>query len=86
MFHEGRAKILSLLGQVVERDSAELGLKNEQCIPVAANHREMVHFKHVDSQKFDPVKIALKEIREGKPLDPTEVRNGTCLMVPAGET
>lgn len=52
--------------QVVEKDSAILGFPTEQCIPISANHREIVHFTNIDSQKFDLVKTALLEAKDGK--------------------
>lgn len=66
--------------QVVERASATLDMVNEQCIPMAANHREMVHFKDVKSQKFEPVKGALQELKDGKPIDPMEWKIGTFFL------
>lgn len=61
--------------QVVERDSAVLGLPSEQIIPIAANHREMVRFTSINSEKFDAVKFALREAKEGRPMDPRSVEN-----------
>ena len=61
---------------MVERDSAVLGLPTEQIIPIAANHREMVRFASINSEKFDPVKFALREVKGGRPMDPRSVRDG----------
>ena len=52
--------------QVVEKDSAILGFPTEQCIPISANHREIVHFTNIESQKFDLVKTALQEAKDGR--------------------
>jgi hypothetical protein len=62
--------------QVVERDSAVLGLPTEQIIPIAANHREMVRFTSINSEKFDSVKFALREAKEGRPMDSRSIKNG----------
>jgi hypothetical protein len=58
--------------QVVERESAVLGIINEQSIPIAADHREMVRFSHIESQKFESVHFALKELIEGSPKEDLE--------------
>lgn len=63
----------------MERDSAVLGLPSEQIIPIAANHREMVRFSNINSEKFDAVKFALREAKEGRPMDPQNVLNGGFL-------
>ncbi|KAJ9635309.1 hypothetical protein H2204_005870 [Knufia peltigerae] len=75
------AIMLPLKGPVVERDSAILGLPTEQTIPVAANHREMVRFANINSEKFDPVKFALKEVKEGRPLDVKTARDALMYLV-----
>ncbi|KIW20491.1 hypothetical protein PV08_01066 [Exophiala spinifera] len=69
------AIMLPLKVPVVERDSAILGLPTEQTIPIAANHREMVRFANINSEKFDPVKFALREVKEGRPLDVRAARD-----------
>ena len=46
-----------------------LGITNEQAIPIAADHREMVRFSDFESQKFESVRFALKELVEGAPMD-----------------
>lgn len=70
------AIMLPLKGPVVERDSAVLGLPTEQIIPIAANHREMVRFASINSEKFDSVKFALREAKEGRPMDARNMENG----------
>lgn len=75
------AIMLPLKGPVVERDSAILGLPTEQTIPVAANHREMVRFANINSEKFDPVKFALKEVKEGRPLDVKTARDALMYLL-----
>ena len=57
--------ILIIFTQVVEKDSAILGFPTEQCIPISANHREIVHFTNIESQKFDLVRTALQELKDG---------------------
>jgi hypothetical protein len=57
----------------VERESAVLGIINEQSIPIAADHREMVRFSHIKSQKFESVHFALKELIEGGPKEDLEL-------------
>jgi hypothetical protein len=63
----------------VERDSAVLGIINEQSIPIAADHRDMVRFSHIESEKFESVRFALKELLEGGPREDWEV--GQCLWL-----
>lgn len=70
--------------QVVEKDSASLGLPNEQRIPIAANHREMVHFTKIDGQDFDIVKSSLHELRDSLKTSLRELELGTLyLRIPA---
>lgn len=72
--------MLPLKGPVVERDSAILGLPTEQIIPIAANHREMVRFTSIQSEKFDPVNYALREAREGRPMDFRGIRDAIAYL------
>ncbi len=76
-----RVSSLIIFVQVVERDSAILGFPTEQCIPISANHREMVHFTNIESQKFDPVKTALQELKDGRAINIRDLRNGTSSSV-----
>ncbi|KAK5329530.1 hypothetical protein LTR93_001117 [Exophiala xenobiotica] len=74
------AIMLPLKGPVVERDSAIMGLPTEQTIPLAANHREMVRFANINSEKFDPVKFALREAKEGRPMDFRSTRDALAYL------
>lgn len=72
----GRYQFWIICIQVVEKDSAILEFSTEQCIPVSANHREIVHFTGIKSQKFDLVKTALQELKNGKVMDIHELGIG----------
>ena len=76
-----RLSILIICIQVVEKDSAILGFPTEQRIPISANHREIVHFTNIESQKFDIVKTALQELRDGGPMNVQDLKTGTSLEV-----
>ena len=65
----------------MERDSAILGLPTEQTIPIAANHRDMVRFVDINSERFDPVKFALREAKEGRPMDTRSIELGEILTL-----
>ena len=72
----GRVSILIIFIQVVEKDSAILGFSTEQCIPISANHREIVHFTDIESQKFDLVTTALRELKDGRARNLLDLRFG----------
>lgn len=74
-----------LKGPVVERDSAELGFSNEQCIPIAANHRELVHFTGVN-EKFDPVRSALTDVRKGSRVDADTLKTAFLYLAGSVDT
>lgn len=51
--------------QVVDRPSAILGLNNEVATPIqGSNHRDICKFSSDGSQKYKPVKNALRDIIE----------------------
>jgi hypothetical protein len=51
--------------QIVDRDSARLGLTNEIAVGVAgANHQTICKFDRAESQKYKPVWIAIKNLAE----------------------
>lgn len=58
--------------QVVEKESAVLGIVNERAIPIAADHRTMVRFARFNSEKFEPVRYALEELLIGAPVEEPE--------------
>lgn len=61
-----------------------LGITNEQAIPIAADHREMVRFSEFESQKFESVRFALKELVEGAPMDPFETSKSLSTVLGRG--
>lgn len=67
--------------QVVEKDSAILGFPTEQCIPISANHREIVHFANFESQKFDLVRAALQELKDGRARNLSDLKWSMSLGV-----
>ena len=73
--------MLIIFIQVVEKDSAILGFPTEQCIPISANHREIVHFTNIESQKFDLVKTALLELRDGRARNLSDLKWSMSLGV-----
>jgi hypothetical protein len=53
------------LNQVVDKDSARLGMINEVAIGIAgSDHRSMCKFGDFDSQKYKPVWNAIEELAE----------------------
>lgn len=61
--------------QVVEKESAVLGITNERAIPIAADHRNMVRFARSNSEKFEPVRYALEELIIGAPVEEPEIES-----------
>jgi hypothetical protein len=56
--------------QIVSRDSARLGLKNELAVGIAdANHITVCKFDHANSQKYRPVWKAIKELADSAVAD-----------------
>ena len=70
-----------MFSQVVEKDSAILGFPTEQRIPISANHREIVHFTSIESQKFDLVKTALQELKDGGAMNLNDLKTSMSLDV-----
>lgn len=53
------------ISQIVDKDSACLGVGTEVAVGVAsADHRDMCKFEDVNSQKYSPVKDAIGELVE----------------------
>ena len=45
--------------QIVEKESAQVGLVNESLIPIQADHRAMARFRDAKSQKYRAVEDAI---------------------------
>lgn len=57
-------------GQIVDKDSAILKLSNEIAMPIqGSNHRDICKFSSIESQRYQPVRTALKGMIERSKLD-----------------
>jgi ankyrin repeat protein len=70
-----------LKGLVVEKESAFLGINNERLVPMAADHRNIVRFNDLQSQKFEPVRHALLEVIQGHPEDVQQFKDAYSYLM-----